>query len=519
MRLTQAIIRAEQVKGNQIATLCDARKTTWSDFRNQVAKMAAVMKRKGLAEGDRVALLGLNSDYYLQAMFAIAWAGGVMVALNTRWSPQENIYACNDAGTSMLIVDKHFSEVADQLQREVESIGAVFHLGDGPTASCSEAMENLMSDLNPIPDVGRGYDDLAAIFYTGGTTGHPKGVMLSHQNLVSNALCNLTSLSLNQDGVIYLHAAPMFHLADVALSLANMMNGNAHAFIERFSTTGFMRAIEQYKATHALLVPTMISMLVNDPALEDADMSSLRTFYYGASPMTQGTLKQAMKKLPGVEFCQAYGQTELSPIVTVLGPEYHCFQGELAGKASSAGQCNIGCEIKIVDNEGNELPVGTIGEVAATGPNVMLGYWKNPEQTAKALVDGWVLTGDAGYLDEDGFLFLVDRKKDMIVSGGENVFSAEVENVISTHEAVNEVVVIGIPDEKWGEAVHAIVRLMPDEDVSEDTLIQYCKGQIAGYKCPRSVEFRTKPFPMTGAGKIQKNEIRAPYWPDSIKRI
>jgi len=519
MRLTQPILRSSITTPNKIAIYTDSCTRTFSEFKDRVAKTAAVLQKIGAKENDRIGILSLNSDLYHESFFAIPWAGSVMVPLNTRWSAKENIYASDDAGISILLVDDTFLAMGKQMLAKVDSIQTLVYLGKESSDDDILASETLIRNIEPMEDAGRGYDDLAGIFYTGGTTGFPKGVMLSHQNLVSNAMCNLSSLGINVPDAIYLHAAPMFHVADVAISLATTFNGNAHAFIPNFTPAALIDSITTNSITHVLLVPTMISILLSSPEMANADLSSLQSIYYGASPMTEGTLISAMKEFPTVNFYQAYGQTEMSPVITVLGPDNHCLKGPNSGKLRSAGQCNIGCEIKIIDDKGNTLPIGKVGEITATGPNLMQGYWNNPKQTKKAIIDGWVLTGDAGYLDEDGFLFLVDRKKDMIVTGGENVFSAEVENALSMHPAINEAVVIGIPSEKWGEAVHAIVRLHADVSADEKEIIAFCKQNIAGYKCPQKVEFRDEPFPITGAGKIRKNDIRDPYWADCERKV
>ncbi|NHN36553.1 long-chain fatty acid--CoA ligase [Pseudomaricurvus alcaniphilus] len=519
MQLTQPIHRNAQVQADSVATYNGARSQTWAELKLRISKMASFLNGLGVSEGDRVSILALNSDRYYECFFAIPWAGAVVVPLNTRWSVQENIYSNNDAQVSVLIADDNFIDSALSIAKQVKTIMKVVYIGENSAPEGMIDAELILADAQPMDDVCRRGEDLAGIFYTGGTTGFPKGVMLSHKNLVSNALSNLSSLDLNEANIRYLHAAPMFHMADVCTSLTATLSGSAHIFIPAFSAKSVIAAIDSFKITHVLLVPTMISMLLQEPQLQQTQLSSLKAIVYGASPMTEGILKAVLEQLPNVAFYQAYGQTELSPVVTVLRPEYHCFDGEFSGKTSSAGQCNIGCQIKVVDEQGEQLATGEVGEVAATGPNVMQGYWNNPEQTEKAMLDGWVLTGDAGYLDEDGFLFLVDRKKDMIISGGENVFSAEVENVVSLHAAVQEVVVVGIPSKQWGEEVHAIVRLKPGTNATADEIIAFAKQRIAGYKCPRSVEFQTQAFPITGAGKIRKNEIRAAFWKGSNRQV
>ncbi|MFK7982686.1 MAG: AMP-binding protein, partial [Saprospiraceae bacterium] len=367
-------------------------------------------------------------------------------------------------------------------------------------------------------DAYRKNDDLAGIFYTGGTTGFPKGVMLTHSNVWASAIALVSLIGLGDEDRV-LHAAPMFHLADGAMTQGGMLAGSTHVFIPMFTPAATIQAIDEKKVTHSLLVPVMIQMVINDPTVKTADLSSLRFVLYGASPIAEAVLIQAMNTLPQADFGQGYGQTELAPLATMLAPKYHTTEGPFAGKLKSAGQAIPCVEIKIADKEGASLPLGEIGEIAVRGPNAMKGYWNKPEETAVALRDGWVHTGDAGYMDDEGFVFLVDRVKDMIVSGGENVYSAEVENAVNNHPAVEQVVVIGIPSEEWGEQVHAEVILKAGQTATEADIIAKTKEYIANYKCPRSITFRTEPFPLSGAGKLLKRDVRKPYWEGKDRQI
>jgi long-chain acyl-CoA synthetase len=391
-------------------------------------------------------------------------------------------------------------------------------VGDGPPPTGFHSFERLIDSHDPGSDAERGGADLAGLFYTGGTTGRSKGVMLSHHNLTSNALHTLAPIGWRQDDV-FLHAAPMFHLADGALTFCVATLAGTNCFIEAFEPAATLRAIQEHRVTQALLVPTMINLLVNHPGVRSYDLSSLRGIAYGASPMPEAVIRKAMALLPGVRFYQAYGQTEAAPVLTVNGPENHVTDGPNAGRLRSAGQAVPGVDVAILDEEDREVPRGTVGQICARGNNVMLGYWDLPELTAQTLAGGWLHTGDGGYMDEDGFVYVVDRVKDMIISGGENVYSAEVENVIHQHSAVSECAVIGIPHAKWGEQVHAIVRLEDGQSLDQAGLIAHCKVLIATYKCPRSVEFRSEALPISGAGKILKAELRKPYWEGRDRRV
>jgi long-chain acyl-CoA synthetase len=290
----------------------------------------------------------------------------------------------------------------------------------------------------------------------------------------------------------------------------------ARGIVPRFDVEQVLSFIEKEKVTHTLLVPTMINLLASSGRMKDFDLGSIKRMLYGASPMPEAVLESAMKQLPNAGFAQGYGQTEASPIITALPPEYHVSGGD---KLRSAGRAALGVEVLVMDKDDNELPRGEVGEICARGPNVMLGYWGMEQASAETLRNGWLHTGDLGYMDDDGFVFIVDRAKDMIISGGENIFSVEVEGAIYSHPAVQECAVIGIPHQEWGEMVHAIVVLREGHTLSEQELMEHCRAMIAGYKLPRSITFRKEPLPVSGAGKILKNELRAPYWENLSRAV
>jgi acyl-CoA synthetase (AMP-forming)/AMP-acid ligase II len=312
--------------------------------------------------------------------------------------------------------------------------------------------------------------------------------------------------------------APMFHIAAGAMMLAHATVGGTFVIAPMFTPLGTLQVIQQHKVTHMLLVPTMVQLATDHPEADQYDLGSVKVLTYGGSVISEAVLQRAMKRFPNAGFCQAYGMTELSPCATYLSPADHRGDSGKPGLLRSAGRASLSTEVRVVDEQGREVPLGTVGEVAVRGPNVMLGYWNKPEQTAAAVRDGWMHTGDGGRMDEDGYLYIVDRMKDMIVSGGENVYSAEVENALSQHPAVAASAVIGIPSDQWGEAVHAVVVLKPGASVAADDLSAHCHALIAGYKCPRTVEFRDA-LPMTGAGKIQKTELRKPYWEGQSRAV
>ena len=518
MGVTQGVKRALQQNRHGTATIFGERTRSWAAFVERVARLAGGLRGLGVGRGDRVAILSLNSDRYLEFYVAVPWAGGVVVPLNIRWSAAENVYSLNDSGASVLLVDDAFLKLAPAILAETKGIRAVIHMGDGPPPAGMESYEGLIVRSSGVADAGRSGEELAGIFYTGGTTGFPKGVMLPHRGLWASAAAMIDSIGVARDSC-FLHAAPMFHLADGAMSMAMLLMGGTHAMIPAFHPEAVLEAVAAHRVTHLLLVPTMIHMTVAHPKLAESDLASLRYIAYGGSPIPEAVLLDAMRALPGCRFVQAYGQTELSPVATILPWDYHAIDGPNAGKLASAGRAAICCELEIVDVEGREAPRGTVGEIRVRGPNTMLGYWNKPKETAAALREGWVHTGDAGRMDEEGFVYVVDRVKDMIVTGGENVYSVEVENAIVKHPAVSQCAVIGIPHDVWGEAVHALVILKPGQRATADDITAHCHRLIANYKCPRSIEFRAEPFPLSGAGKVLKRELRKPYWEGRSRQV
>lgn len=511
MYLTQALHRAMQQHPDRIAVRFGDRQRTFHQLADRVARLAGALQKLGMQTGDRVAMLSLNSDRYLEYQMAVPWGGGVLNPCNTRWSAAEILYSLDDSGSTILLVDETFRPLAEQFRRDASTLREVVYCGDGQVPAGMHGYEALLDECDPVPDIVRRGEDLAGIFYTGGTTGFPKGVMLSHTNLCSSGLA-LRADGLATPGDTYLHAAPMFHQADMGLSMPHWIEGNTHSIIPAFNPELVLDTIERDRVTNTLLVPTMIQMMVDHPAMKKPlDLSSLKTIAYGASPMPEALLERAMAALPGVGFVQAYGMTELSPLATINPAWYHTSEGRKLGKLRSAGRAGYCIELRIVDVQGKEVPHGTVGEVAVRGPNVMQGYWNQPELTDAAMRDGWMHTGDGAWMDEDGFIFIADRLKDMIISGGENVYSAEVENALAQHPAVAACAVIGVPSEKWGEAVHAVVVRKPGQDASAEALMAHCKSLIAGYKCPRSVDF-VDALPLSGAGKVLKTKLRAPFW-------
>lgn len=510
MRLTQGLHRSRHLFGERVATVYYDRTRSWAEVADRVARLAAGLEALGANPGDRIAILAHNSDHYLEAYYAIAWCGCVAVPFNTRWAIAELTHAIEDSKPSIILVGGSFSGCIDDFTRA----GLLVIQMDGPSAfGAISSFAGLIEANGPIVDRCGSNTDLAAIFYTGGTTGKSKGVMLSHENLIINFLMQQAVAPYPAD-TRFLHSPPMFHLADAGCLLGLTMLGATHVILPGFHTEAVIEAIERDGVNALVLVPTMIGMLCEELSARQLTLDNIRRVTYGASSISKTTLARAMQALPNAEFCQGYGQTELSPVATILTHEDH-----LAGHLSSAGRPPPLCDLRIVDEDFREMPVGSVGEVAVRGPGVMQGYWNLPELTSHTIREGWLRTGDAGRVDEEGYLYLVDRVKDMIVSGGENVYSAEVENALLSHPDVMQCAVIGIPDSIWGESVHAVVQLRNGSTASIAELLAHCEPLIARYKHPKSFDLRDDPLPLSGVGKILKTELRAPFWQGIDRRI
>lgn len=518
MNLTAMLHAAASSRPKAIATMFEERENTWERLRERVAKLASALREMGVQPGDRVAILALNSDLYTEYLFAVWWMGGVVVPMNTRWVARESSYCINDSDTVVLFIDEAFLSQLHEIRSQATSLRQVVFMGQTSDTVQALPYEELIDRHSPCEDGNFGGEHLAGIYYTGGTTGFPKGVMLSHRALWYNYLTCTRYLDISPEDR-FLHVAPMFHLADGAAGGAALMAGACHAYLPAFSPAGLIDIVDRLEVTHTVIVPTMVGMLLQSPDFTPSRVRSLRRILYGSSPMPEGVLTDALNKLPNTEFMQGYGQTELAPIISILTPDYHELEGKKSGKLRSAGRPALGCEVKIVKDNGATAGPDEVGEIVVRSPGRMTGYWRRERETAEVLRDGWVFTGDGGYMDDDGFIFIVDRLKDMIVSGGENVFSAEVESVLSTHAAVAEVAVIGIPSESWGEEVHAIVVPRDGMVVSDDELTRHCKARIAGYKCPRSFTLRQEPLPLSGAGKVLKKSLREPFWKGHARSV
>jgi long-chain acyl-CoA synthetase len=493
--------------GANIAIIEGTRQLTYRQLGERASRLGPGLDNLGIGLGDTVAVLMGNKLEHLEAWLAVPAQGRVISSLNTRLSEQELGFMLKDSGARVLIVDEHHLALGKSLRSQCPELRHLILAGADAQSTDDVVPYDAFFESPPQPFPDSRPDDVAALMYTGGTTGKPKGVMLTHRNLLANAKHLWHTVGLRRADR-FLHAGPLFHAATSQFVHPHTWVGGTHVVIPRFEPMLFAQAVAEHRATASLLVPTMIQTLLSHLREHPTDLSSLRLLHYGASPMSAKLLREAMDVL-GCDFIQGYGMTETGPGITFLSAEDHrlAASGDTT-RLGSVGYAIPGVQMQIRDSSGTPLQDGEIGEVWARGPNIMKGYFNRPDETNAVFVDGWFRTGDGGYCDSDGYLFLVDRLKDMIVTGGENVYSIEVEQVIASHPAVAEVAVLGVPDESWGERVHAIVVLQTGHEVTEQELTDHCRQRIGRYKVPKSWEIRTAPLPKSGVGKIRKKDLR-----------
>jgi long-chain acyl-CoA synthetase len=505
--------RAEALHGSADAVVDGDRTVTYAELARRVGALGAALDELGVERGGRVGFLGVNSLAHVECAIGVPAYGRVLVDINFRLAQSELKFMVDDCEVEALVVDRTQLDVARALRDECESLRELVLDAREPAPSDCLSYEALL-DSEPIAAAPVDEHALAAISYTGGTTGKPKGVMLSHRNLLANARHNLIATG-HASADRWLHVCPMFHVAGTANLYACTWVGARQTVLPRFAAPEVADTIEREGITHVVLVPTMVSMLLDELDRRGGErLPSLRHVQYAASPIPPDVQRRLLEALD-CEVVQFYGMTEAAPTVTRLDGEDH--RG--GRRLQSIGRPVVGVQAELRDLDGQRVPTGEVGEVWVRGPNVMLGYWNRPDATADALVDGWYRTGDAGRADEEGYLFLVDRLKDMIITGGENVYSIEVEAALAEHTAVVEAAVFGIPHERWGEAVHAVVVTSADATVTPEELVEHCRRLIAGYKLPRSFDLRTEPLPRSAPGKLLKNQLRDPYWAGHDRRV
>jgi fatty-acyl-CoA synthase len=496
-------------RGDKTAFEFEGRVTSYNALDAQSNRLANALIAAGVKPGDRIAYLGKNTDRYFELLCAVAKARGVLTPVNWRLAGPEIVYILNDCGAKVLFSGAETLELAESL--DLPNVALRVSV-ESPRAGWTDY--EAFRDAHPAIDPGGepGWDDVAVQLYTSGTTGRPKGAMLTNRGFIALRRAHdadpVAWNSWTADDVS-LVAMPCFHIGGTGWGVAGLYNGAKGVIMREFDPFKVLDFFETYKITKLFMVPAAMKIVLDQPRSRDVDYSRLKYMLYGASPIPLDLLREAMAVFK-CGFVQMYGMTETTGTICALPPEDHDPQG--SEKMRSAGKALPGVEMAILDEAGNVLPPRAVGEIAIRTDANMAGYWNLPDATATTLSkDNWLRTGDAGYFDEEGYLYVHDRVKDMIISGGENIYPAEVESAIYGHEAVADVAVIGVPDDKWGEAVKAIVVLKQGASATPADIVAFARTRIAGYKCPKSVDFIAA-LPRNPSGKILRRELRAPYW-------
>ncbi|OGP55139.1 MAG: hypothetical protein A2Y65_11050 [Deltaproteobacteria bacterium RBG_13_52_11] len=519
--------KALKLYGNKEALVCNGQRFSYRDFDRRVNALCHLLRAQGIRKGGKVAVLHPNCHYFMETYYAVAHLGAISVPINYRLSPQEIAFILDDSGSTVLIADREFAHlVTAALEAGSTGIQIVVWTGAGEysplkveSVDYEEGIQR--SPATTLTEEAIQEQDIAQLYYTSGTTGRPKGVILTHKNICTHALGAIAELHLT-DSDRWIHVAPMFHLADAWATWAITWVGGTHIFVRSFEPSGVLEAMERERVTITNMIPTMLNLLVHHPEVGRWDYSGLRVLLSGGAPIAPEVVKKVVKTFQ-CDYVQTYGMTETAPYLTMSILKDHLAglpDEEQLQIKSKTGREFIAVQLKVVREDGTEVARDEreVGEIIVKGDIVTPGYWKLPEETEKAIKDGWFYTGDLAVMDEEGYVTIVDRKKDMILTGGENVYSTEVENVLYMHPAILEAAVVGIPDEKWGEVVKAIVVLKEGMEATEEEVISFCKEKLARYKAPKSVEFYAA-LPKTGSGKIAKRELREKYWRDVQKRV
>jgi len=467
----------------------------------------------GVGKGDRIAYMGKNSHLYFEIFVGAAKLGAVMTPINWRLAPPEVAYIVNDCQAKVLFIGPEFGDLVEKIRSDLKFVEHVYgsECSIGSIPDYTRWRDGFAAE---DPAIALSIDDDALQLYTSGTTGHPKGAIMTNGSINSSRGKGLSDDDLHdwqksEEGEATLLAMPCFHISGTGTGIGVMFNGTSAIVLPEYDPTQALDLLEQYGISKMFMVPAAIQIMLNHPRVDEVDFSKLKYITYGASPIPLDLMKQSIDVF-GCGFVQMYGMTETSGTIVALGPEDHDPEGN--ERMRSVGKPLQGVELKIIDEAGKQLPAGEVGEIATRSDKNMKGYWNNADATAKTIDrDGWLRTGDAGFMDKDGYLYIRDRVKDMIISGGENVYPAEVENAVYSNPKVADVAVIGIPDEKWGEAVKACVVVKEGERLSEADVIAHARDHIAGYKCPKSVDFISE-LPRNPSGKVLRRELRAPYW-------
>jgi fatty-acyl-CoA synthase len=514
--------RAAALFGTKIGVVDGDRRFTYAQFAERVDRLANGLLAMGLARRDRVAYLAYNSHQLLEGYFGVLAADGILLPLNVRLAAAELAYILNDAGVRFLLIDPDFLSLFEAMRAALQVRPDVVWLGPAPPGRSEAEYEDALLQASPgaPPPLDLDENDVAELFYTSGTTGRPKGVMLTHRNLYLHALATMATTSVT-DAEVQLHTIPLFHVNGWGTPQALTAAGGTHVMLRRFDPAEALRLIEAEKVTRFFAVATMLTMLLNHPDMGTRDLSSLSRVMLGGAPTPVELIRQAEETL-GCKVHAGYGLSETSPVLTVAESMRHLGGGdeERMRRQASTGVPVIGADVRVVGDDGREVSRDgqTVGEIIARSNVVMAGYWNDSDGTDAVIRDGWFHTGDMAVVDGDGYILIVDRRKDIIISGGENISSVEIEKVLFEHPAILESAVIAVPDEEWGEVPKALVALRQGAAATEEDLIAFCRGRMARFKVPRSVDF-LETLPKGGTGKILKAQLRAPYWAKQEKRV
>jgi len=499
----------------KVALVQGDRVQTWQESYQRSCQVAQALKAAGVGNQDRVAFLDKNSIEHFEVFYGCALLNAVSVDVNFRLAAPEVAFIVNDARAKVFIVGPDFVPVLDAIAGDLTHTKKIVVIGGHPQHESYESWVARYQAVDPGVEPKTG--DVAFQLYSSGTTGRPKGVMLTNENFMG-ILPTSRDLWMMNANSINLVAMPLFHIGGSGWATAGQYNGCKSIVVrEATDVAGLVKLIGQQRITHAFMVPALLAFTLMVPDIDKADFSSLKLIAYGASPISEQVLAASLKTFK-CDFVQVYGLTETTGVVTMLSHEDHDVDGPKKHLLRSCGKPSMGIELKIVDETGKQLPAGEVGEIIIRSKQVMKGYWNMAEETAKTIRNGWFYTGDAGYTDKAGYVYIHDRVKDMIVSGGENVYPAEVENALMKHPAVGDVAVIGIPDDRWGEVPLAIVVRKPDVAVTEDDIIAFGRTQLAGFKTPKQVAWADA-LPRNPSGKILKKDLRAPYWEGRTRQV
>ena len=514
MNTTEFLTISSAIVPDRLAVVYEDRRITYERLQERVNRLANALAGLGVGPGDRVAMLQVNCNQHVEAYFAAAKLDAVYVPLQFRTRADELAFTVNDAGPVLLMAGERYVELVKSLADDMKSVREYIAL-EGPTDGWYgyEDLVEAAPDEEHFPSADA--EDLTIIMYTAGTTGSPKGVMLSHDSFSTYILSSVLPADpdIEERNIL---TVPLYHIAGVQAVMAAIYGGRTLVVQGQFEAKEWMELVERERANRAMMVPTMLKMLMDHPDFHSHDLSSLEVITYGAAPMPLEVVERAIKEFPGARFINAFGQTETAATITMLPPEDHVLEGSQAEldkklrRLSSIGKPLEDVEVRIVDDEGSPVQQGGVGEIVARGARLMKGYWNMAEATAEAIRDGWLHTGDLGYFDDDGYIYLAGRAKDFIKRGGEMISPEEVEQVLRSHLAVDEAAVIGVSDPDWGERVRAIVVLKDGRTAGPEELIQYCHRRMAGFKKPESVVFAGE-LPRNPLGKLLKRVLREQY--------